>query len=1387
MTRSLVAHLCTLVVVVLFCAPAQAVTLYQDDFSGDGLSSLNGAAPDVAPAAETWASGSHLLNNGVQDGAGRFTALLPFTPQAGAGLYTLSTEFNVVGGNNQWLAIGFAEALAPSGTGLEERWLDGGNNSRPALWALSRAAGSTDPDQSFLGYAGGAHTFGGVGSSTTSATSLIITLDTTNPDWEVTWDFNGDGVDRTATVPAADVPSIGYVGFSSTDASGTTSITSLLLDGPAPPNQWNVDGGGSFNTAGNWIDNVVPTGSAILGSALTANNAPATVTVDSPASIGDLSFQNANSYILDGPATLTLNGMARLDATQGIHTINAQIGGSSGLNKSGSGTLVLTNGTNSYTGDTTVSGGILDLTDLAAINPASGQTNVAAGATLRLNGDGQGNGASGTLSEAIAGDGTLRLEGIDINDPNTDGLTSEVVTISSANGGFNGQVSVGGGTLEVANNSALGTGDNTAATGATVDGGFSEGKIHLSSVTVTNERLAITGRQPGVTAAHLSSEGTSEWTGDVIGNTGGNQYNIESQSGSLTLSGNIMLPDSSERLLHLAGSGSGRIEGLIVDRTLTVGDGAENASTTVIKSGSGTWTIATTPPPENSDPENLSTARDGYHQGRTLIEEGTLAVQSTGGTEGELWSSTIEVRQDAVFDISSFTTYSLQAIEDPDGTLSTGDELGQTLTGAGTINVGGSLNAFDDSSLAPGDSVGTLTLNGNFSYSTFADTPAGSWDYELGNTTAVGDSDRLLVDGTATINAGSASNVVDVNITPVEGTLSSGAYTLVQANSLTVSGSAGNGTYIERVFDAQGNDITSSMRQTVSAANTGTSVVLNVTGSSANLNWNGPANGAWDVQSSNNWSGTGGPQFSQLDNVTFGNVANKTVTVNESVAPGSVAFNGGAGSTYTVTGSGGMTGFGPVNVNSGTVQLQNSGNAYAGATTVASGATLEINTATTGDMVVNGTLSIGGAGVAIGGARTFYSSGFSGADATPLNGTTPDTSFDGGAWVAAPTFEADGDSVNGTGGGSATLAFTPVHGSTYVLETSISNIAGDTDWFALGFASGQSADNSANSRFITATVEGIAWMLYRGAQNSTTNQAFLGDPNVEPNSGLASAAAWLVDEETAAGDVSLRITLDTTGGAGNWTATLEADTGSGFQTIRATETLLSEAINSVGVANSNSADITGTIESFSLTGTEPAEVRLQGQTLTVDGDLIMGAGSTLEFDIAQIGQDFVDVTGSATLDGTIDVTKLGSFTPAGGTQYTILSAVEGITDLGVDFILPDGFRASIVDATDLVLSVGLQGDFNGDGVVNIADYTVWRNNLGAVDETPLMGNGDGVNGVDAGDYALWKANFGNGLLGASAVSEQSAVPEPTTWLTLVFGLAALVCLRSRQKMAKVTT
>jgi Type I phosphodiesterase / nucleotide pyrophosphatase len=55
------------------------------------------------------------------------------------------------------------------------------------------------------------------------------------------------------------------------------------------------------------------------------------------------------------------------------------------------------------------------------------------------------------------------------------------------------------------------------------------------------------------------------------------------------------------------------------------------------------------------------------------------------------------------------------------------------------------------------------------------------------------------------------------------------------------------------------------------------------------------------------------------------------------------------------------------------------------------------------------------------------------------------------------------------------------------------------------------------------------------------------------------------------------------------------------------------------------------------------------------------------------------------------------------------------------------------------LHVALPGDYNHDGHVDAADYTIWQDTKGSTTDLRADGNRDGV--VDQADYDLWKANF----------------------------------------------
>lgn len=97
-------------------------------------------------------------------------------------------------------------------------------------------------------------------------------------------------------------------------------------------------------------------------------------------------------------------------------------------------------------------------------------------------------------------------------------------------------------------------------------------------------------------------------------------------------------------------------------------------------------------------------------------------------------------------------------------------------------------------------------------------------------------------------------------------------------------------------------------------------------------------------------------------------------------------------------------------------------------------------------------------------------------------------------------------------------------------------------------------------------------------------------------------------------------------------------------------------------------------------------------------------------------------------------------------------------DLVFEFSLPsEGFTRFgkvVFDDELTVLPQGLPGDFNNDGSVDAADYSVWRDNQGQSDEA-LNGNGTGSGTVGPADYALWRSQYGAST-GAAAVG----VPEP---------------------------
>ena len=84
----------------------------------------------------------------------------------------------------------------------------------------------------------------------------------------------------------------------------------------------------------------------------------------------------------------------------------------------------------------------------------------------------------------------------------------------------------------------------------------------------------------------------------------------------------------------------------------------------------------------------------------------------------------------------------------------------------------------------------------------------------------------------------------------------------------------------------------------------------------------------------------------------------------------------------------------------------------------------------------------------------------------------------------------------------------------------------------------------------------------------------------------------------------------------------------------------------------------------------------------------------------------------------------------------------------------------------LVNPAGVAGDYNGNGIVDGADYVQYRNGGALQNEVATIGS------ITPEDYTEWRSRFGN-TSGSGSGLGASAVPEPGSIALLVVGLAAL--------------
>ncbi|TWT86666.1 hypothetical protein Mal64_34950 [Pseudobythopirellula maris] len=170
----------------------------------------------------------------------------------------------------------------------------------------------------------------------------------------------------------------------------------------------------------------------------------------------------------------------------------------------------------------------------------------------------------------------------------------------------------------------------------------------------------------------------------------------------------------------------------------------------------------------------------------------------------------------------------------------------------------------------------------------------------------------------------------------------------------------------------------------------------------------------------------------------------------------------------------------------------------------------------------------------------------------------------------------------------------------------------------------------------------------------------------------------------------------------------------------------------------------------------PEEIVL-AQVSAFGGGSIVGSASSLTTESNRfVDMHFFDITGAQ--EG--DFFAVGVKARDGEVSY----GNSGVSGFTID-VLPE--------------APALAGDYNGNGTVDAADFTVWRDNETLTVTPGTMGDGnlDGVVGDE--DYNIWASNFGNTI--ASTITPPGAslsVPEPGAGVLL---LASVLGCSSRRK------
>jgi T5SS/PEP-CTERM-associated repeat protein len=220
----------------------------------------------------------------------------------------------------------------------------------------------------------------------------------------------------------------------------------------------------------------------------------------------------------------------------------------------------------------------------------------------------------------------------------------------------------------------------------------------------------------------------------------------------------------------------------------------------------------------------------------------------------------------------------------------------------------------------------------------------------------------------------------------------------------------------------------------------------------------------------------------------------------------------------------------------------------------------------------------------------------------------------------------------------------------------------------------------------------------------------------------------------------------------------------------------SGAVKSYGNATIVASVINRGYVSPGVVTADPSMLVLPGR-LHVDGSFLQSAAGTLTIHLGgatPVAQyDQLQVSGPVNLNGTLSVALVNSFVPSVGNAFDILDWAT-LSGTFSTIQLPSLAAGLTWNTSQLyttgtlsVVSIGLPGDFNHNGVVDAVDYVVWRKGLGTTYSQSV--------------YNIWRAHFGQ-TAGSGTSAIVNAVPEPAALVLLITGML-MICAGRRKPVS----